>query len=87
MQDIAIRIFVYLGLLLLLGASVWLTGLELDNVRIAIHFALAAAQMMLVFFVFMQLRTSPPLIRIMAFGTVLWLLMMFGFTLLDYLHR
>ncbi|HZD25087.1 MAG TPA: cytochrome C oxidase subunit IV family protein [Alphaproteobacteria bacterium] len=79
--------FSYLGLLALLAASVALTVLPLGDWRIALHLLIAAGQALLVALIFMQLRSSVPLVRIFAASSTLWLLIMFAFTFVDYVNR
>ena len=87
MAETTQRILAYLALLGLLGVSLLGSGFQLGPVRIAFHLAIAAAQAGLVAAVFMQLRESSPLVRIFAYGNLLWLVILFGFMSLDYLHR
>lgn len=87
MQDIVTRLVAYFALILLLGVSVTLSSLDPGALRTGFHFAIALVQAGLIFTVFMQLRVAPPLIRVMAGGSALWLMILFVFTLLDYLHR
>lgn len=82
-----LRLIAYGTLLVLLAASVLATGLPLGPWRIALHFTLALVQAGVILSVYAGLRVAPPLVRFMAVGSVLWLAMMFGFTLLDYAHR
>lgn len=87
MTETAQRILAYVGLLGLLGVSLLATQLALGPGRIALHVLIAAAQSFLVAAVFMQLRESSPLVRVFAYASLLWLLILFGFMALDYVHR
>lgn len=87
MGPTALRTVVYATLLLLLGINIGLTVLPLSDYRIAAHLAIAVTMALLVFLVFMRLHDSPALIQVMASGTLLWVLILFGFVFLDYTHR
>lgn len=87
MPEVTTRVVAYLAILAVLGASVALGALELGPLRIALHFGLAVVQAGFVFAIFMQLRDAHGLVRVMATGSVLWLIFLFGFTMLDYAHR
>lgn len=87
MTETARRIVVYLALLALLGVSLAATALEPGTVRTALHLLAAAMQTTLIVAVFMQLRGASALVRVFALGSLLWLLILFGFMAVDYLHR
>lgn len=77
------------GLLLLLLGLAWTThgSLPPGPLRNGAIAALAAAQVAVVAFAFMDLGRSPLLVRIAAAGILCWLAVLFGFTAIDYLHR
>ena len=87
MTETSQRLLAYIGLLSLLAVSLMATQLQLGPGRIALHLLIAAAQSSLVAAVFMQLREASSLVRVFAYGSLLWLLILFGFMYLDYLHR
>ena len=79
--------FVYLALLLLLGTTVGAAFLDLGvwNTVIAVTIALMKAMLVLLFF--MGIRHSDNLSRLYAAAGFIWLLILFGLTLTDYLTR
>ena len=87
MSDVAIRLATYFVLLILLGGTAAGTALGIGHARLALHLGIALMMAALVFIVFMQLRVSPPLVRVMSCGAIVWLFILFGLTLLDYTHR
>lgn len=87
MRETTQCVAVYAVLIVLLLLSLALTGLALSPWRVAGHLAIAAIQVALVFAVFMRLRSAAIIVRVMALGATLWLMILFGLTLLDYAHR
>ncbi len=87
MGQVALRLVVYAALMALLGLNVGLSFLPLSPYRIAAHLAIAVASALLIVLVFMRLRTAPAMVQVLAGGSVVWLLILFGFTFLDYTHR
>ncbi len=85
--QVTMRLVVYAALLALLALTVGLSFLPLSPVRIAAHLAIALVSALMIVLVFMRLRASPHLVQVIAGGSVLWLVILFGFTFLDYTHR
>lgn len=88
MSAISMRLLVYAVLLALLGVSVATSlAFGLGAVRIATHLIIALVQATLVYVIFMQLHAAAPTVKLIAVGVILWIAIMFGFSLLDYGHR
>jgi caa(3)-type oxidase subunit IV len=87
MTPVATRIAAYLATLLLLGLNIGLSYLPISGYRVAAHLAIAVITALLIFLVFMRLRSSPHLAQAIASATILWVLILFGITFLDYTHR
>lgn len=81
------RIVAYIAMLVLVALNIGLSFLPISDYRVAAQIAIAVATALLIFLIFMRLRTSPQLVQTIACGTVLWILIMFGFFFLDYTHR
>ena len=80
-------LFVYLALLLLLGTTVGAAFLDLGVWNTVIAVTIAFAKAMLVLLFFMGIRYSDNLSRLYAAAGFIWLLILFGLTLTDYLTR
>lgn len=87
MREIVSRVVAYLVLLALLGGSIYAAQWPLDLARVTLHLGLGGAMALIVVAVFMQLRRTPGLARLFAYGAVLWLGILFGLMSLDYLYR
>ncbi len=87
MGPVALRLVVYATLMALVGLNVALSFLPLGPYRVAAHLAIAVVTALGIVLVFMRLRTSPHVVQVIAGGSVIWLLILFGFTFLDYTHR
>jgi caa(3)-type oxidase subunit IV len=81
------RLACYVALMALLGLSVFLSGQPISGLRVGAHVGIAVLQALLIFVIFMRLADAPPLIRSLAVGTTLWLLILFGLMFLDYTRR
>ncbi len=78
---------VYLGLLILLALSTGLSYVHLGPWAPFLSQGIAVLKTALVAVFFMHLRHSGRLVRLLASGTLLWLLLLFGLTLSDYYTR
>ncbi len=87
MEPVALRLVVYATLMALFGVNLGLSFLPLGDWRIAAHLAIAVVTALGIVLVFMRLRTSPHIVQVIAGASVVWLLILFGFTFLDYTHR
>lgn len=76
-----------LALLALLGLTIGLALLPLGAFNTLLAIAISLAKMLLVMLVFMRLRQSHPFVRLAAAAGFVWLLMLIGFALADYLTR
>jgi cytochrome c oxidase subunit 4 len=86
-EQIRIYLTVYVALLLLLLLTVGASLLGFGRFQRLVNFAIAAAKAFLVVVFFMHLQQHGGLTRIFAFGGLLWLTVLFGLTLTDYLMR
>jgi cytochrome c oxidase subunit IV len=78
----------WLVLMLLIGATLAAAFLiATPSFKTAINLAIAAIQVLIIAIIFMNLRTSPALLRITAAATVYWLVIMFTLTFNDYQSR
>jgi cytochrome c oxidase subunit 4 len=79
--------FVYLALLVLLGATIGAATLDIGPLNWVIAVSIASVKAILVLLFFMHLRASSSLIRIFAIAGFFWLMILVGLTLTDYLTR
>lgn len=77
----------YVCLLVLLGATVGFSFVDLGNVNGLLAFSLAAMKAGLVVMVFMEVWTSRPLVRIFCGASLLWLAILIVGPMHDYLTR
>jgi cytochrome c oxidase subunit 4 len=80
-------LFVYLGLILLLSATVGATFLPLGPFHVAAAVGIAIAKAVLVMLFFMHLRYTNSRTILLLFGTIILLLILIGLTSVDYLTR
>lgn len=78
---------VWAALLLLLGLSLGVSFLPLGALQPTLELAFAATQALLVAVFFMHLQESSPLVRLAAAVALVWLTILFGLTLADYVTR
>lgn len=78
---------VYLALLMLLGATVAIAYIELGSLNTLLALAIAITKAVLVILYFMHVRESDVLTRIFVAAGFVWLLILIGLTLSDYLTR
>jgi cytochrome c oxidase subunit 4 len=79
--------FVYLALLCLLAATIGVAHLRLGPWNPVLNMSIAAAKAFLIVWFFMHLREGSALVRLAAFGGLLWLAILFGLSLGDWLSR
>lgn len=86
-QVVRAYLSVYLGLLVLLGLTVSLAfvPLGIGNLAVALGIAFVKAGLIAIFF--MHLRRDSGLVRLVAIAGLLWLSLLFGLSLADYLTR
>jgi cytochrome c oxidase subunit 4 len=80
-------LLVYLGLLVLLGATIGSAQLQLGIWNPVINLAIATVKAVLIAWVFMHLRESSGLVRLFAVGALFWLLALIALGLADWLTR
>jgi cytochrome c oxidase subunit IV len=80
-------IFIYLILLLLLGATLFVAYIELAGLNIILAVIVASTKALLVILYFMHVRHSTTLTRVFVGAGFLWLVILVGLTLTDYLTR
>ena len=78
---------IWAALLLLLAGMFTLAQFDLKACGTVLILALAVVQMLLVLLVFMRLRTSAALVRLVATGGFVWLAILFTLAFSDYLTR
>ena len=79
--------FVYLALLGLLAATIGVAHLHLGPWNPVLNLSIAAIKAYLIVWFFMHVRELPTLARLAAFGGLLWLAILFGLSLTDWLAR
>lgn len=78
---------VWVALLLLLAANCGLAQLKLGRANLAISFAIAFLQALLMLVYMMHAKISSGLVRLFMAVGFIWLVIMFDLTLSDYLTR
>ena len=79
--------FVYFALLGLLGATIGVAHLQLGPWNPLLNLSIAATKAFLIAWFFMHVREGPALVRLAAFGGLLWLVILFGLSMTDWLAR
>lgn len=80
-------LLVYLGLILLLAATVGAAFLDLGILNLIITLVIASIKAMLVILYFMHVRESEPATKLFVIAGFIWLAILMGLTLTDYLTR
>jgi cytochrome c oxidase subunit IV len=80
-------IAVFCALLVLTGLTVWVAFFNLGAFNNVAALGIAVVKASLVVLFFMHVRTSTRLTKLVVVGGVFWLLLLFAFTLGDYLTR
>ncbi len=78
---------VFLALIGLTALTTWVSYYDLGALNTLVAMSVACVKLLLVVLYFMHLRYSERLLWIFAAAGVLWLLILFGFTMGDYLTR
>lgn len=81
------RLLSYAVLLTLLAVNVTLAQLPLGRAGTTAQLVIASLMAFIVIWVFMQVGQASGLVRAFAGASLLWLALMFAFTLTDYLAR
>jgi cytochrome c oxidase subunit 4 len=77
----------FAALLVLLVCTIGAAFLKLGPAAFPIAMAIAFAKILLIGWFFMHLAEGPPLVRLVAVATLLWLLILIGFTMSDFATR
>lgn len=85
--EIRTYLLVFLALLVLLGLTVAVAYVDLGIFSPVVALSIAILKAVLIMLYFMHLRHSPKLTWIFALLGILWLMIMFGITMADYLSR
>jgi cytochrome c oxidase subunit 4 len=80
-------IFVYLALLILLGGTIGLAYVDLGIWNSVAAITIAVVKALLVVLFFMHVKYSSNLTRVYVLAGFLWLALLIGLTLTDYLTR
>jgi cytochrome c oxidase subunit IV len=78
---------VFVALMVLTAATYWTALMDLGPLNTPVAMAIAILKATLVVLIFMHVKYSNKLVQTMVVASVLWLLIMFGFTGQDYLTR
>jgi cytochrome c oxidase subunit IV len=79
---------VYVVLMLLLFLTVGAAAVDLGAAgNIAFALLIAFIKVGAIMYIFMHLKYATPLVRVFALVAAFWLLIMFGFTMSDYMSR
>ena len=82
-----VYIGVFVTLMVLTGVTVWVAFFDLGVFNNIVALLIAFTKASLVVWIFMGMRNGSPLARLMAAGALLWLVFLFGLTLVDYWSR
>src|SRR5438034_8804675 len=78
---------VFLALLALTGVTTAVAYIDLGPFSTVVALAIAVGKMLLVALFFMHLRHSPTLTRIVVVGGLLWLAILIGLSMCDFMSR
>ncbi len=78
---------VFAALIALTITTVGVASVDLGPLNTIAALLIAAIKAMLVFLFFMHLRYSKPLLGLVLFGALLWLAILIGLTLSDFITR
>lgn len=77
----------WLALMILLAATTASAFVPMGSFNIVVSLSIAVAKALIVLLVFMELRSSPALVRSFAAAGFFWLMIMIVLTGADYWHR
>ena len=80
-------VLVYVACLVLLGATMLVAQFQLGALNPILNMSISAAKTALVVWFFMHVRRAGPLLRLAAVMGLIWLMILFGLSLSDYLTR
>ncbi len=78
---------VFVALLMFTGITVWVAGLDLGALNTPVALGIAVTKGTLVVLFFMGVRHNTPLTKTVAISGFVWLIILFGITMGDYLTR
>jgi cytochrome c oxidase subunit 4 len=78
---------VFIALLILTGSTVLVASYDFGTANTAVALAIACTKASLVIWIFMGVRFNTPLTKVVVASGFLWLLIMFGLGMSDYLTR
>lgn len=85
--SIRVYLAVFLGLMVFTAVTVWVAFLDLGVFNNIAALAIAVVKATLVVLFFMHVAHSSRLSKLVVVGGFLWLLLLFGLTLADYVSR
>jgi cytochrome c oxidase subunit IV len=86
-SELTVYVVVYLALMLLLVLTVEAARRHLGAWNLTVTLLIAATKALLIALVFMHVRQSTPLVKLVAVASLLWLAIMFSLSLSDYWTR
>lgn len=89
MKTASLRVYVgtWVALMVLFALTLGSSFVPLHGFNTALNVAIAVAKAALVAIIFMRLRASSALVRLVALAGVVWLLILIGLSLTDVLSR
>jgi cytochrome c oxidase subunit 4 len=84
---VRVYLIVFAALMALTATTVWVAFHDLGRLNVIIALAIAVTKAILVALYFMHVRYSSRLTQIVVGGGLLWLTIMIGLTMSDYLTR
>ncbi len=82
-----VYVWVFVALVILAGATAGISQFDLGPFNFIVSLLIAIGKASLVAAFFMHLRESRPLIRLVVFGSLVWLSLLIGLSMADYLSR
>lgn len=86
-SELGAYLAVYVALMVLLVLTVEAARHDLGQWNLAVTLLIAATKALLIALVFMHVRQSTPLVKLVAIASLLWLAIMFALSLSDYWTR
>ena len=85
--SLSVYFAVFAALMVLTGVTVWVAFIQLGAVGDIVAISIASIKATLVMLFFMHLKYSEKLTWVVMIGALLWLVILLGITLSDYLSR
>jgi cytochrome c oxidase subunit 4 len=83
----SLYVTIFAALMVLTAATVGLAFVDLGFLNIAVALAVAVVKAALVVLFFMHVKYSSRLVQLVVLASVVWLIILFGITLSDYITR